>query len=630
MSFFYELPKYFYYFVMPYKVKYKLLILIVMENNHLDPAAQGGTTNIPKQEQPVVVDNNNETPLLSREEILERVRAIVDSPIEEVKDEIENLKQNYYKVKRAETEAAFKAHIEQGLAEADFVPEFDAYEEPLKELLTAFKERKALYIQEQEKQREANLARKNELLAELETIVTMPDDVGKQYQRVQQIQQEFKTPTDLPAQAVTDLWKRYQNLTEQFYDLLKINKELRDYDFKKNLEQKELLCKSAEDLADVEDVVAAFKQLQLLHNEWREIGPVAKELRDDIWNRFKDASTVINKRHQAFFESRKEQETQNENAKTALCEEIEQIIEILPTLDNYNAWDEKTRAILQLQERWKTIGFASRKNNTSLFERFRQSCDKFFVAKAEYFKSAKENMNANLEKKRALCEKAEALKDSTDWKATGDVLVALQKEWKEIGPVAKKYSDAVWKRFNEACDYFFEQKKKAFSSTRETENANFQAKKAVIARLAAIDDTIDDESARAIIKEATTEWNSIGHVPYREKDKIYKEYQALLDALYGRFNKNRNRSRMANFTNSLQQLGEGGNDRLYREREKLARSYEMKKNEIQTYENNKGFFSLSSTRAESLLQDLDRKIKKLHEEMELIEQKINLIDEKLQ
>ena len=600
-----------------------------MENTHLDPAAQSGTACPQEQEQTLVVETTVTETNLNRAEIVERLRSIVDAPIEEVKEEVEQLKQNYYKTKRAEVEAAYKTHIENGLPEAEFTPEHDEYEETLKELLAAFRERKAVYLQEQEKVREENLARKNALLDEMKGIIENPDEIGKQYQRVQQIQQEFKAITDIPAQAVSDVWKTYQTYVEQFYDLLKINKELRDYDFKKNLEQKEALCKSAEELADVEDVVAAFKQLQALHNEWREIGPVAKELRDEIWNRFKDASTVINKRHQAFFETRKETETQNEAAKLALCEEIEQTIADLAEVSSYTVWDEKTKAILAMQERWKTIGFASRKNNTALFERFRQSCDAFFAAKAEYFKNAKESMNVNLEKKRALCEKAEAMKDSTDWKATGDAFVALQKEWKQIGPVAKKHSDAVWKRFNEACDYFFEQKKKAQSSSREEENANLQAKREVIARIVAIDESVDDETARNSMREAIAQWNAIGHVPFREKDKLYKEYQAALDALYGRLNKNRNRNRMANYSNSLQQLAEGSSDKLYREREKLVRSYEMKKNEIQTYENNKGFLSLSSSRAESLVQELDRKIKKLHEDMELIVQKISLIDEKL-
>ena len=601
-----------------------------MENTHLDPAAQSGTACPQEQEQTIVIESTvTETSQLSRAEILERVRQIVDAPIDEVKDEIEALKQNYYKVKRAEVEVAYKAHIEAGNPEAEFTPQHDELEEPLKELLAAFKERKAQYLKELEKQREENLARKNALLDELKAIIDTPDEVGKQYQRVQQIQQEFKSITDIPAQAVTELWKTYQNYTEQFYDLLKINKELRDYDFKKNLEQKEAICKAAEQLTEADDVVAAFRQLQALHNDWREIGPVAKELRDEIWNRFKDASTIINKRHQAFFESREETETQNEAAKIALCEEIEQIIATLNEVDNYNLWEEKTQTILGMQERWKTIGFASRKNNTVLFERFRQSCDTFFATKAEYFKKAKENLNTNLERKRALCEKAEALKDSTDWKTTTDALVALQKEWKQVGPVAKKHSEIVWKRFNEACDYFFEQKKKALSSNREIENANLQAKLKVVEALKAIDETVTDEVARAAMKEAIAQWNAIGHVPFREKDKLYKEYQKALDALHTRFNANRNRSRMDNFSNSLQQLAEGNTDRLYREREKLARSYEMKKNEIQTYENNKGFLSLSSSRAESLVQELDRKIKKLHEEMNLIVQKIEMIDAKL-
>lgn len=601
-----------------------------MENNHLDHAAQCGTTCPQEQEQTTVVETTViETPQIIRTEILERVKALVDGPVEQVKDELENLKQQYYKVKRNEVEALFKAHIESGLPEAEFVPPFDEYEETLKALLVTFKERKAQYLQEQERVRQENLARKQALLDELKAIIDTPDEVGKQYQRVQQIQQEFKAITDIPAQAVTELWKTYQTYTEQFYDLLKINKELRDYDFKKNLEQKELICQKAEQLAEMEDVIAAFKQLQVLHNEWREIGPVAKELRDEIWNRFKEASTVINKRHQTYFESRKESETQNETAKIALCEEIEAIIAQLDQMSNYAAWDEKTQAILDLQERWKAIGYASRKNNTALFERFRESCDKFFAAKAEYFKNAKESMAVNLERKRQLCEKAEALRESTDWKATTDALIALQKEWKQIGPVAKKYSDAIWKRFNEACDYFFEQKKKALSSSRETENANLQAKRAVIERIKAIDENVDDESARALIKEAVAEWNSIGHVPFRDKDKLYKEFQMALDAIYARINKNRNRNRIANYSSTLDQMSEGNSDRLYREREKLSRIYELKRNEIQTFENNKGFLTGSSSRAESLIQELDRKIKKLYEEMDLIAEKINMIDEKL-
>ncbi len=602
-----------------------------MENTHFDPIANGETTCTQEQEQNTeTTQSTPEVASMTREEIVARIRTLVDAPIEETKDEIENLKQTYYKVKRAEVEAAYKAYIESGLPENSFVPEHDNQEEQLKELLAAYKERKAAYLQALEQQREENLARKNALLDELQSIIENPDEIGKQYQRAQQIQQEFKAITEVPAQAVAELWKKYQLYTEQFYDLLKINKELRDYDFKKNLEQKEALCKSAEELAAQEDIVAAFKQLQLLHNEWREVGPVAKELRESIWERFKEASTIINKRYQTYFENRKETENQNEAAKTALCEEIEALVANLAEVTTYPVWDEKTRAILDMQERWKKIGFASRKNNTVLFERFRQSCDKFFTAKADFFKNAKESLNVNLEKKRALCEKAEALKESTDWKATSDQLVALQKEWRTVGPVAKKYSDAVWKRFNEACDYFFEQKKKALSSTRDSEAANLKAKREVIAKLQAIDENMSDNDARAQLKEATAEWSRIGHVPFREKDKLYKEYQAALDALYNRLNMSRNRSRMNDFSNTLQQMGENAQDKLYREREKLMRIYELKKNEIKTFENNKGFLNLSSSRAEHLVQELDRKMKHLQDEMNLLAQKIELIDEKLQ
>lgn len=564
---------------------------------------------------------------LSREEIIEALRKLVEGPVGEVKEEVDELKQAYYKQKKIEIEEARNAFVAAGNPEADFVPAPDEQEETLKSLLAVFREKKAEYTASLEKQREENLARKQQILEEMKSITADSDNINKQYTRFQELQQAFKEPCELPSTAVSGLWKSFQACVENFYDLLKINKELRDYDFKKNLEQKTALCEAAEALLTNDDVVAAFKQLQLLHDEWRGIGPVAKELREELWNRFKDASTEVNKRYQSFFEARKEVERKNEKAKTALCEEIEAID--MNQLTSFAQWDEATKHILDLQSRWKTLGFASRKMNNLLFERFRKTCDEFFARKAEYFKSVKEKMAANLEKKKALCEKAEALKDSTDWKATTDILVALQKEWKTIGPVAKKHSDAVWKRFVSACDYFFAQKNSQLASTRQAEQENLEKKRDIIARLKAIDESVESAEAEKTVRELMAEWNTVGHVPFREKDKIYKEYQAQLDILFARLNMTETRNRLSNFSASIQQMADGNHDRLYREREKLLRMYEQKKAELQTYENNIGFLNISSKKSSGLLKEMERKMQKIREEMQLIEQKVQLIDKNL-
>lgn len=564
---------------------------------------------------------------LSREEIIEALRKLVEGPVGEVKEEVDELKQAYYKQKKIEIEEARNAFVAAGNPEADFVPAPDEQEETLKSLLAVFREKKAEYTASLEKQREENLARKQQILEEMKSITADSDNINKQYTRFQELQQAFKEPCELPSTAVSGLWKSFQACVENFYDLLKINKELRDYDFKKNLEQKTALCEAAEALLTNDDVVAAFKQLQLLHDEWRGIGPVAKELREELWNRFKDASTEVNKRYQSFFEARKEVERKNEKAKTALCEEIEAID--MNQLTSFAQWDEATKHILDLQSRWKTLGFASRKMNNLLFERFRKTCDEFFARKAEYFKSVKEKMAANLEKKKALCEKAEALKDSTDWKATTDILVALQKEWKTIGPVAKKHSDAVWKRFVTACDYFFAQKNSQLASTRQAEQENLEKKRDIIARLKAIDESVESAEAEKTVRELMAEWNTVGHVPFKEKDKIYKEYQAQLDILFARLNMTETRNRLSNFSASIQQMADGNHDRLYREREKLLRMYEQKKAELQTYENNIGFLNISSKKSSGLLKEMERKMQKIREEMQLIEQKVQLIDKNL-
>ena len=567
---------------------------------------------------------------LTRQEIVDQIKSLVQRPVDEVKDEIDSLKQSYYKLRKAEIEAARKQFEENKDVEDEvFTPEADELEEILKSLLNTFKEKKAAFAEEQERIKEVNLVRKKEILDEIKALTEDSDNINKRYNDFQQLQQSFKEITNIPASAVNDLWKSYQLYVERFYDLLKINKELRDYDFKENLDQKIALCEAAEALSENEDIIGAFKSLQALHEEWKGIGPVAKELRDELWNRFKAASSVINKRHQQHFESLKEGEQKNEEAKTALCVEIESIN--TDDLKSFNAWDEKTKEIIALQEQWKTIGFASRKVNNQLFERFRKSCDEFFRKKAEYFKAVKDEMARNLEKKKALCEKAEALKESTEWKSTTDTLIAIQKEWKTIGPVAKKYSDAVWKRFISACDYFFEQKAKQTSSQRQVELENLNQKKEIIAKLNAIDENMETAEATARVRELMAEWNKIGFVPFKEKDKIYKEYQSVLDKHFTRLNMQENRNRLMSYTSTVQQLASSdqAQNKLYREREKLVHNYERLKAELHTYENNMGFLNISSKSGNSMLKEMERKMQQLKDQMQLIIQKIELIDEKL-
>lgn len=578
-----------------------------------------------------VVRADSVSGIYSREQIIERIKALLEMPVEEVKDEIDALKQLYYKQRKNEIEEAHRKYDEKTDGEkGEFQIPFDSLEDTLKGLLNVFKEKKAAYIEAIEKEKEENLARKHAILDEIKGYLQDPDNIGKYYNDFKERQQAFKEIVNVPASAVSELWKNFQTYSENFYDLLKIHKELRDYDFKKNLEQKISLCEQAEALAENTDILDAFKTLQSLHEEWRGIGPVAKEMREEIWNRFKEASTVINKRHQQYFETIKATEQANEQSKIALCEEIEAID--LSSLQSFSAWDEMTKKVLDMQERWKAVGFASRKVNAQLFERFRKSCDLFFSRKADYYKSVKDTMSVNLEKKRALCEQAEALKESTDWRAVSDKLTQLQKEWRTIGAVPRKYSDTVWKRFTEACDYFFERKKQEFASKRSEEQDNLSAKQAVIEKLNAIDETLDKNEGLVQVRALMAEWAAIGHVPFKEKDKLRKQYQTALDSHFKRWNMKETRNRLDAFSNTVEELASSDQvqNKLYRERERLMRAYEGLKNNLQTYQNNMGFLNVSSKSGNKMIEDLERKIEKLKDDMQLIAQKIGLIDEKLQ
>ena len=564
---------------------------------------------------------------LTKEEILAKLKEVVADVENVAKPEIDGLKQSFYKLHNAEQDAARKLFIENGGAAENFVPQTDCVEEEFKNIMSVIKEKRSALTAELEKQKEMNLQVKLSIIEELKELVESPDDANKSYTEFKKLQQQWNEVKLVPQAKVNELWKNYQLYVEKFYDLLKLNNEFREYDFKKNLEIKTHLCEAAEKLADEEDVVSAFHQLQKLHQEFRDTGPVAKELRDEIWARFKAASTTVNRRHQQHFEALKEVEQHNLDQKTVICEIIEAID--YKELTSFASWESKTQEVIALQNKWKTIGFAPQKMNVKIFERFRKACDEFFRKKGEFFKSLKEGMNENLEKKRALCEKAEALKDSTDWKATADELTKLQKEWKTIGPVAKKYSDAVWKRFISTCDYFFEQKNKATSSQRSVEQENLEKKKAIIEKLNVIDDQMDTEEATQLVRDLMKEWNGVGHVPFKEKDRIYKQYHSQVDKLFERFNISASNKKLSNFKSTISSIQEGSPQALYREREKLVRAFDNMKNELQTYENNLGFLTTSSKKGNSLLTEINRKVEKLKADIELVKEKIKVVDENI-
>ena len=563
---------------------------------------------------------------LTKTEILEKMKQIAEDVSNASKAEIDTLKQNFYRLHNNEVEATKRAFLEGGGNEEDFVPEPDPDEVAFKEVMTIVKEQRNKLNAEEEKEREKNYQVKLAIIEELKELIESPEDPNKNYNEFKKLQQQWHEVTLIPLNKANELWKSYQLYVEKFYDLLKLNNEFREYDFKKNLEIKTQLCEAAEKLVDEEDVVAAFHHLQKLHQEYRDTGPVAKELRDEIWARFKAASTLLNKKHQQHFEKQKEAEQDNLDKKTVICEIVEGID--YGKLNGFQAWDKKTQEVIALQNKWKTIGYAPQKQNVKIFERFRSACDEFFKKKSEYFKAAKARMSENLEKKRALVERAEALKDSKEWKETSEELVKIQKEWKNIGPVAKRYSDSLWKRFIEACDYFFEQKGAATSSQRSVETENLKKKKAIIEQLRELLAQPESEENNQQIHQLMAELNEVGHV--KEKDKIYEQYRALVDKLYKTFNLSMAAKKVSKFRAAVTKVQETGAQAVYREREKLVRNYENLLNELHTYENNLGFLNAPSKSGSSLLTELSKKMDKLKAEIEVAKEKIRHIDDGMQ
>lgn len=559
----------------------------------------------------------------SKSEIIERVKEIAHSDEHPQKGEIDYLKTIFYKLHFAEREADMKAYLEGGGDPENYKVLPDEDEEVFKAEMGVIKEKRAKLFLEQEKEKQENLKKKLDIIEKIKAMVTSPEEANKSYQDFKKLQQEWKEIKLVPAEKANELWRNYQLYVEQYYDLLKLNSEAREYDFKKNLEIKTKICEAAEKLGTEEDVISAFHQLQKLHQEFRETGPVAKELREEVWARFKAASTIINKRHQQHFESLRAKEEDNLTKKTALCEKIEEIAK--EEIKTAGEWEKKTKDIIAIQAEWKTIGFAPQKMNVKIFERFRAACDDFFSKKAEFFKNMKQQFAENADKKRALIEQAKALQDSTEWKSTSDKLIALQKEWKTIGMVPKKLGDKLWNEFLTACNHFFEARNSANAGTRNEERTNLEKKRGIIEQLKALAENAGD-NIQDKVRELIDEYNAVGHVPFKEKDKLYKEYHDILDKLYKELNISTARRRLDKFKNNLKNVAEKGADALDNERARLMRRYEAIKQEVQTYENNLGFLNASSKKGNSLIDEMNRKVQKLKDDMNLVREKIKAID----
>ena len=560
----------------------------------------------------------------TKQEVVERLKEIAASDEAPAKDEIDLLKTVFYKLHIAEREARLKEYIDGGGNPETYQVVPDQDEETFKAQMAVIREKRAQIMQQQEAEKQANLKKKLEIIEKIKAMATSPDEAGKSYNEFKELQQQWKDIKNVPADKANELWRNYQLYVEQFYDLLKLNSEAREYDFKKNLEMKTKLCEAAEKLADEEDVISAFHQLQELHQQYREIGPVAKELREEVWARFKAASTVINKRHQQHFEDLRSKEEENLARKTALCEKVEE----LGKAENKGAadWEKRSKEIIDIQNEWKTIGFAPQKMNVKIFERFRAACDDFFGRKAEYFKALKVTFSENIEKKKALVEKAQALADSTDWKATSDKLIALQKEWKTVGMVPKKLGDQLWQEFLGACNKFFEARNAAGAGQRNEEHANLEKKKGIIEQLKALAENAA-EATKEKVQALTEEYNKVGHVPYKEKDKLYEAYHEVLDRIYKELNISTKRRRLNDFKANIKNVAKRGEEALDNERGRLARRFEQLKQEIQTYENNLGFLNASSKKGNSLIDEMNRKVQHLRDDLELVRQKIKAIDE---
>lgn len=591
------------------------------------PVAEETTVELPEpeaEEQPEAEPAEEPKKVFeSKEEVLQRIKELASSEEAPAKDETEHLKTSFYRLLKAEREALQKEFLDKGGNPEEYQMPVDSLEEEFKAQMSLIKEKRAKQFHLLEKEKQENLKKKLEIIEKIKEMATSPEEANKSYQAFKALQQQWRELKAVPAESARELWRNYQHHVEQFYDLLKLNSEAREYDFKKNLEIKTKLCESAENLANEPDVISAFHQLQELHSQYRETGPVAKEIREEIWGRFKAASTAVNKRYQQHFEGLRAQEEENLAKKTALCEKAEAIA--AEENKGNGDWDRHTQDLLELQKEWKAIGFAPQKMNVKIFERFRKACDQFFASKAEHFKQLKSQFAENAEKKRQLIEKAQALQDSTDWKSTGDKFIALQKEWKTIGMVPRKLGDQLWNEFLAACNHFFEARNQATSGARNEERENLENKKSIIEQLNALVENVTEEGKEKA-QELIQQYNEIGHVPYKEKDNIYNAYHEVLDKVYKAFDLSPVRRKLDNFKNNLKNVAKRGEDALDNERTRLMKRYEQMRQEIQTYENNLGFLNASSKKGNSLIDEMNKKVQKLKDEVNLVKEKIKAID----
>ena len=561
----------------------------------------------------------------TKQEVLERVKEIAHSSENPNKEELDLLKTTFYKIHLAERDAQMKEYLAKGGDPEKYILLPDDTEEAFKAEMQLIKEKRAKIFLAQEEEKQDNLRKKEEIIEKIKAMTTSPEEANKSYQDFKALQQEWKEIKNIPADKANEVWKNYQLYVEQFYDMLKLNSEAREYDFKKNLEAKTKLCEAAEKLNEEEDVISAFHQLQDLHQQYREIGPVAKELREQIWERFKAASTVINKKHQQHFEDLRAKEEENLAKKTAICEKVEAANQ--GEYKTAKDWEKITQEIIEIQKEWRTIGFAPQKMNVKIFERFRIANDKFFNKKAEFFKGLKDTYSANLEKKQQLVNKAKELADSTDWKKTGDKFIALQKEWKKVGTVPHKQGELLWKEFLDTCNKFFEARNKQNAGSRSEEHANLDKKRNIIAQLKElVVAEISDNDFQKKLKDLAKQYSAIGHVPFKEKDKVYKEYHEAIDAAYKKLHATNAKRHFDNFKNNLKNVAKEGGNALGNERGKLLRRYDQLRSEITTYENNLGFFNTASKKGNSLVEEMNRKIEKLKADLEMVKQKIKAID----
>ncbi len=571
-----------------------------------------------------IQEEKNNLGKMTKEQLCEYLKTVLEKDVSTIKEEVETIKQSFYKKNQEELDSQRQAYEQEGGEPKSFIPSTPKYEEEFKLLLNQYKEKRSKYIAQIKQQQEQNLLKKKHIISQIKQLTDTHEDVSANINIFKKLQQEWKETGDVPSTEVSTLWKDYNYYQDQFWDLVKINNELREYDFKKNLDIKIQICEKAEALDKEENIIDAFRNLQKLHEEWRETGSVGREHREELWSRFKEASTIINKKHQSHFDKLHEEEDRNLEKKITICEQLEAVK--VDELKNYKDWDNSTKEIMALQEEWRQTGFAPRKENKKIYARYRKVCDTFFQAKSDFYKKVKKELNENFEKKKSLCEQVEQLKDSTDWKGTGDKLIKIQKEWKEIGAVPRKHSDVIWKRFISACDYFFEKRNENLSGQKKEEVENLTKKKEIIERLQNFEKSEKEKESLESLRAITDEWKTIGHVPFKEKDKIYKDYRTALDKIFNDLNINKSQRRLESFEANLE---ESGDDNLRKERRKLLRTYDFLKSEINTYENNLNFFNVSSKKGGGMLKEIERKIESLKQESQLIEKKISMIDKKM-